>query len=103
MNIKRLLPVLLCLTLLPFACAGCGETQPSEISSATQTSLPSPSPETITPPPRPEQGTWESIPEDIQTVMRGVSMPEESQINYDDFAYLTIPHHDYQGRYQIGI
>lgn len=41
------------------------------------------------------RGAWEAIPEDIREMMRGGSLPQGSSVEFEDLAYLTIPHYDF--------
>lgn len=43
------------------------------------------------------KGVSEPIPEDVRESMKGISMPEGSTVGFDDLAYLTIPHYDFNG------
>lgn len=42
-------------------------------------------------------GVSEPIPEDVRESMKGISMPEGVTVGFDDLAYLTIPHYDFNG------
>lgn len=42
-------------------------------------------------------GVSEPIPEDVRESMKGISMPEDATVGFDDLAYLTIPHYDFNG------
>lgn len=44
------------------------------------------------------RGTKSSIPQKIREKMKGVSMPEGATVTFDDLAYLTIPHYDFDGK-----
>lgn len=43
------------------------------------------------------RGVSEPIPEDVRESMKGISMPEDATVGFDDLAYLTIPHYDFNG------
>lgn len=63
---------------------------------------------TITPTPEPAQapnlhrGYYEDIPQSIREQMRGVSMPAGATVSYDDLAYLTVYHMDFNGQEAVG-
>ncbi len=64
---------------------------------AEETPAPTPEP-TPTPSPEPtlsRRGTAQPIPDEVRAEMAGVSMPADASIGYDDLAYLTIPHYDF--------
>ena len=48
------------------------------------------------------RGTKSAIPQNVREAMYGVSMPEGAKISYDDLAYLTIPHYDFDGKIAEG-
>lgn len=41
------------------------------------------------------RGTWEPIPEDVRELMLGSSMPQNASVSFEELAYLTIPHYDF--------
>ncbi len=41
------------------------------------------------------RGDRQPIPEDIKEIMQGNSMPQNASVTFDDLAYLTIPHYDF--------
>lgn len=43
------------------------------------------------------RGVSEPIPEDVRESMKGISMPEDATVGFDDLSYLTIPHYDFNG------
>ncbi len=43
------------------------------------------------------KGVSEPIPEDVRESMKGISMPEDATVGFDDLSYLTIPHYDFNG------
>lgn len=43
------------------------------------------------------RGVSEPIPEEVRESMKGISMPEDATVGFDDLAYLTIPHYDFSG------
>jgi len=50
----------------------------------------------------PTRGYSENIPEDVQKIMAGVSMPANAKVKYDDLAYLTIYYIDFNDNHATG-
>ena len=48
------------------------------------------------------RGTKSEIPDEIRQKMKGISMPEGATVTYEQLAYLTIPHYDYNGEITEG-
>ena len=54
-----------------------------------------PTPEPTSEPVPQRRGTSQPIPENVREMMAGVSMPSGATVSYDELAYLTIPHYDF--------
>lgn len=88
---KGVAVISLCLTgcLIPASCGSTGG------------DIHTPAPETPAPTPV-TRGSHEPIPEEIKSVMDGISMPEGATVTYDDLSYLSIPYLDFNMELQIG-
>ena len=63
---------------------------PSSTQEPTQETTPSPTDQPIE-----RRGVSQAIPEDVKKLMLGHSMPQNATVKFENLAYLTIPHYDF--------